>query len=202
MFTSRHVTPTEFAHICMAIGYLFAGDSESGAAEIIYESNGPGQSFGKIIHQEGYPNVYHMEHTTNFNQPTKTPGWHNNPKSQQIAFEAFRDALIQGTYIERSAASVKELDAYIHDPSGAILHVGSLDDDDPSGSKKNHGDMVIAGVLLNLQMQATREVTEIEEPKIPPNCLAARIEAVREQDAIKADKYPWVNPHQREAQLV
>lgn len=199
-FKSRHVTPTEMAHVVMAMGYLFSGDHPTGAAEIIYEQNGPGQSFGKIIHQEGYPNIYHMEHVTNYGQPTKTPGWHTNPKSKQMLFEAFRSAMIDGSYIERSLPALKELDCYVHDPGGEILHVNSQDDDDPSGSKKNHGDMVIAGALMNYVMQATRATTEIEEPAIPVNCLAARMAEVQEAEDRQNDKYRWYDPH-RELEL-
>lgn len=180
-FVSPHVTPTELAHIGMAMGYLFAGDDPAGCAEIIYEKNGPGMSFGKVIHSEGYPNVYFMEHVDNYKQPTKTPGWHTNPKSKQILFEAFLIALMERTYVQRSDTALKEIDSYVHDPGGTILHVGSINQDDPSGAKQNHGDIVIGDALSNWLIHDTADAQEESEQEPPPYSFGARMRELDEE---------------------
>jgi len=111
-------------------------------AQIIWEANGYGISFGKyLMNVIGYYNIYmRRELKTIAERVTKTPGWWSSPREKKILLTNLGIGLRTEQLKVYSREFVKELSEYSYDPSGDIVH---------SRQKKNegHGDRVIAVAL-------------------------------------------------------
>lgn len=153
-FVCHGVTPTELARITVALGYWFEGDDHL-PAYVVFERNGPGGEFGSaLVKTFRYPNVYIEDRD---HSPETKFGWHKDGRGDdaRLAFGLHRVMICDGRFKERSMDCVNEMRHYQHNSNGrgAPVHSASLVSEDPSGSRENHGDRVIARVCLCQALQ-------------------------------------------------
>lgn len=135
--------PERFARLCMAVGFWFNG--LDGPAELMFENNGPtGRMFGDTVLELGYPRLYIRPFKGEFKP--EYAGWNSDTNARAAALANLRDALYSGNYSEPSKTCLEEMPHYVYNGPD-IVHTGSMQKD-PSGAKKNHGDRVIATMMM------------------------------------------------------
>jgi hypothetical protein len=173
------VIPYDLARIAAAVGKWFEGE-DFGPAVINFERNGPGEEFGaQLVQKLRYPNVW-------VEKPgSGVYGWFKS-QSGEIGVKAFgihREMLTEGDLIERSAACADEMRHYQYTGvSTTPVHASSIHTEDPSGAKANHGDRVIARIVI-CQVLNRWSDDPPESPDEPLRGSRAWLEARREQDA-------------------
>jgi len=151
-YRTHGVFPHVFARMVHAIGWCFR--SASGMpAEAIWEPEGPGTSMGGVLMGEfNYPNVF-----WNTSIATPEPGLRMQVHrrgdgtlagSKVNVFNDHKAWLDLGNYSEPSYDTYLEMEQYRYNQDAGAEHwkrKGSLD---PSEGHSNHGDSVIATVLM------------------------------------------------------
>jgi hypothetical protein len=183
--------PHEFAMTVVALRKYFSGPS--GPAFLIWEDNGPGQGFGKIMMTLMPERVYHrVPIDRRAKRKGEVPGWWSGQKEKRALLENYQAALFNKTFINRSAEALEECRHYIFSNTGTgqtIEHdKASADSTEASEAKENHGDRCIADALVcyGTISEITKKPT-MEEPKPakpPMYSMAWRME----QDKIRADE--------------
>lgn len=145
-FTSSALSGAEFAPYYVALARLFQGMDGRGAY-IAWEANGPGIKMGQKVMELGYRRIYWKEKEPEARRPKKSevPGWHVNPRKKLLLLEDYKEALKTGAFCNRSEAALKECLSFIFSKKG-VRHGGD-ENDDPTASRENHGDHVIADAL-------------------------------------------------------
>lgn len=174
--------PYEWAEFCVALCKLFCGRKRRGA-RLIWEANGAGRTFGKRVLELGYGNIFYRDKAEDkvVSEASDFPGWWSTPNGKRDLLTEYSQALNNGEIINRSRTAIEECENYRF-KNGQIVHFKSLDTDNESGARENHGDIVIADALSWREMRADpKPVIDGEVPRskrqIPPNCVAARREA-------------------------
>lgn len=183
-YSNPFILPEEFAIATVALCRWFND------AFLIWESNGPGRSFGEKVEKIGYSNIYFRQNETSLShKQTDTPGWFPTTENKHSLLSNYRFGLglyVNGIlnhqdYLVRSERSLTEATEYIRMPDGSIEHVKSITNSDPSGASKNHGDMVIADALVwKVIGNSTDKIETTEE--VPIDCLAARRKARQDNE--------------------
>lgn len=143
----EHIAPLVL-HLC---GLLL--DEEGNTAELNWENNGgPGGTFSLEVIKLGYRRIYWNDPDVVANRfrnpPPKKPGWTANPTSKKRMMTAYRFALFNRDFLNRSELALEETLLFQLSPDGnKVYHSGELDKRDPSGAGENHGDRVIADAL-------------------------------------------------------
>jgi len=158
-FSDPHVNITRFAEYVSAIGHWYND------ALLLWEAQGPGVIFGTRLRELHYPRFYyHMRKEDG--QRSKAPGWYSTGDGKQSLLHLYRQALINKTFVNRDAASLKECTEYRWD-AGKVVHQSDIYGIDPSDVKTQHGDKVIADALCALGIKYLD--TEVKErPPAPP----------------------------------
>lgn len=170
--SAKH-TPEEWATYAVAVANFFNG------AELGWESNGPGRSFGAKVQSLRYPRL------VDFPDPTKSNGQRSRSdflgftttrNSKETIFGAYRQALKDNRIENPDSESLREALEYVFDPgSGSIIHSRSSDKTDPSGARDNHGDRVIADALSVWMLGVGGDVAQVVPmDEIPMGSLAYR----------------------------
>lgn len=150
-------SPTNFAEQVYAIGKWVGGCT--GMPFLIWEANGPGQTFDRRLEQVGYDFVYNTrEEKTVSRKKKKTRGWYSSSDSKLTLLSEY-DAAMACTFslnsnnrkfINHDKRSMREAEDYIF-YQGMRCEVGLSSKQDEEGSARAaHGDMVIADALCNL----------------------------------------------------
>lgn len=157
-----------------------------GDAFLTWESNGPGRQFGQTVIDLGY---------TNFQvRPGDSPlaeraGWASTLKSKTDLLNEYQRMLRMGTFINRSAPAVRELEQYMFDSAGRPVHVSSKYVDDFSGAGAAHGDRVIADALC---ASLVRGSDRPDMADIPPEPVYGSYEwRLRQRENSLARKRNW-----------
>lgn len=182
---SAMMPPEKWARAVVALARWFGG------AYMIWESNGPGLSFGAEVVSLGYSNIYYRRNEERIGKKiTDTPGWNSNPKTKPVLLGSYRTALETRAIINRSLHALNEAQYYQYMSDGSIAHAGSLNKMDPSGARENHGDRVIGDAVANHVISIwSQKKPKPSEPEIPVNCMAARhASAIKEE---KQGKKGW-----------
>lgn len=146
-FASPDLRPDQFATLAVAVGRWFRGN-DGLEAYLAWERNGPGRSFGDRVIELGYRNIYYRDKETGLlPDPTNVAGWTSTRESKLALLADYRTALANEAYVNPSRAAVEELSEYVFQPSGEVAHARSINKEDPSGARANHGDRVIADAL-------------------------------------------------------
>lgn len=162
-FVSPHITPTDFAHMAMALGQFFEG-VDGLPAEINYEKQGPGGTLTKEFLSEKYPNLhYEVEDTGKKRKKATAPGWHSTRDAKRVMLERYRRDLYRGIIRNPCAESLNDCRGYVYQNDGSIEHVNAANAVDPSGAKANHGDRTMADAL------ATHMLVIEKKPDAPPD---------------------------------
>ncbi|MEW6439252.1 MAG: hypothetical protein AB1508_19040 [Pseudomonadota bacterium] len=145
--TIAGISPTDFAQMALALARWFAGPN--GPAFLIWESNGPGGSFGDRIIESGYRSVYYRTNeTVILKRPSRQPGWYSTRDTKRMLLTEFARAIGPAReFVVRSRETLDECTCYEYGSGGAITHSAAVTTEDPSGARENHGDRVIASAL-------------------------------------------------------
>ncbi len=144
-WASNTIEPIPFADGCIALAKVFNN------AYMIWEHNGPGNSFGKRVVERKYNNVHYrtddFQRTKSFSGVKKV-GWVSGGGKKAMVMDQLRRSVIIGELTIRSSDVAKECNEYIIEPStGKVRHIlagRSIDDPDQGEA---HGDRVIAMAL-------------------------------------------------------
>jgi hypothetical protein len=147
-------------------------------AFMIWDASGPhGRIFGNKVMDLKYHFVYWKTALNRITRkPSETPGFFMNPGDKAEAFGRYRRALKDGTFIQRSYEANKECNFYIQVVGGkGIEHSSSLNNQDPTGARDNHGDRCVADVVANYALYVLKDNTvTIPEPETPYFSFAGR----------------------------
>ena len=164
-YAHPHMDPAEFAEFCVVLGRWYMGIDDR-PAKIIYEINGPGAIFRKRIIEKQYPNLWFREAERRSSKPwaEKLPGWHSTGKTKQELLGTYRHGIHADSFSNPSRDSLEECQFYVYSPtSDSIDHSGAIASEDPSNSKENHGDRVIADALAWLAVKENLDKLDIPE---------------------------------------
>ena len=171
-FATPHLKPHDLAREAVAFCRWFAGNTHG--AFLIWEANGPGRIFGDEILNLGYRNFFYRQNEKSLvRAPSTFPGWWASKETKLALLGAYRQALHDGTFINRSHQAVKECAQYVYSPGGGVAHSRSMTTVDPSGARENHADRVIADALAWKAVKATPKV-QGDEPEVPVGSYAYR----------------------------
>lgn len=175
---ASQMSPTDFAHYCIAVCRWFKG-YDGLPALLIWEAQGPGIEFARAIEKKNFRNIYwrrdeQSQAKRNINQK---PGWYATGSGKKALLGQYRKALQNGDYCTRSHYEIYECNFYVYLPNDTVAHIDSAKTDDPSAARSNHGDRVISAALayhaaVELQKADATEVENIRA--VPVGSLAWR----------------------------
>lgn len=140
--------PDELAILGVALCRHFA-DWDGSGARLGWEVNGPGARFGKRILELGYRNLlYHDKSLSAIPKPTDKPGFFPSPDAKRAILEEFRSAWFGGRLLIRSDEVMAEALNFVYTDIGKVDHDRLVLEDDPAGSRENHGDRIIAAAIM------------------------------------------------------
>lgn len=147
-YVNASIYPNDLGTLAVALGWLFV-DEEGMPAKIIWEHVGPGATFGRRVWDElDYRNLYfHTKESNLGKQVSDKPGWNPTSKeSRLLVHSAYREALYNRRYLNRSGEALDETLAFKH-IDGSVEHSQYRNVVDPAAARENHGDIVIPDVL-------------------------------------------------------
>lgn len=175
-YANPNVSPDEFAPLAVALCRLFA-DPEGRGAYLAWEHAGPGIKLGQRIVELGYRSIYYRTDESGLaKEVTEQIGWYPHPKMKRLLLEDYRAALDAEKFVNRSIPALDETLAFQYTDRDDVVHSGEKNDEDPSGSRVNHGDRVIADALAWMLARGTPKRKPEEERRVEnhPGSLAGR----------------------------
>lgn len=182
-FASPNVKPERLAQYAVCLAKWFA-NADGGSAYMIWEGNGPGNSFRAFIVDETSFRNFHFRTSQKSvsGKATKEPGWWSNKDSKRELLSNYRHALTDLLVENPSEIALKETLCYIEDTGGKVVFVSSLNEEaDPANDGENHGDRVIADALavfgceeLNGGAGGAAPMAKASASNPPPGSFAAR----------------------------
>ncbi len=142
-YASPHMGPESLAAYAVALARWY------GDAQLIWEKHGPGPAFGRQVTTIlRYRKVYWLRNEENLRAKAQSiPGWASGTENKKVLLGAYRKGIEDREVCNRSFEAMEECRFYIWTQNQRVEHSRSLDADDPSGAKDNHGDRVIADAL-------------------------------------------------------
>jgi len=176
-----NMRPEEFAKLAVALAMWFH------RAHLVWESNGPGRIFGKVVTESGYRNIhYRTNEKSLYSKFSDIPGWVANKDTKLTLLGEYRRATALGEYVLRDTDEVNEMYSFVYMENGSVAHSGSTSGIDPSGAKENHGDRVTASALCWLGMKGRLKLAKDELLQAPEGSfLWRRQQAERSTDEFK-----------------
>ena len=147
-YTVHGMDAADFAIVTVALCRFF------GDARLIWEGNGPGGSFSRVVTGAmRYGNIYYRRREKIITRmQTMEPGFWSGAFSKAALFQAYRTAIDKRHVIERSKEAVMEMRMYEETVAGAV-HAMAQSSMDPTGARENHADRVVARALAWKFMQ-------------------------------------------------
>ncbi len=187
-FASNKVEPQEFAELAAFVGRLFCGEDDDGC-HVIWESNGPGRTFGSTLIRANYGNIYLSRNEKTLGRKVSDiPGWFPSQDAKLDMHTAFKRGLTDGSYVIRSAIAVDECRNFILHPTGKIEYrtsSGGL----ASAGPKLHGDIATAHALAWWVIRH-RKPPNSGKRKAPANSVKGFMDAIEKEDKV-TEQYPW-----------
>ncbi len=169
--------PYEMARIAMAICLWVGGANPHRLPIIIWEMNGPGYDFGKlVVDTYCYPYMYYGETiATKEKKKDRKYGWHASRERKELLLSQYRRYLAHGGIINRSILALDEAEYYIRYPEGQIGPSCLLEES--TAARKTHGDRVIADALAleAAEKKLKRKVGGASVPKTMRSAAYRRI---------------------------
>ncbi len=139
--------PRPMADLFVPLLKLFADAAGTGAM-LCWEQQGPGATFGLRVIELGYRRVYYRFDEFKLKKKVSdAPGWNSTPSSKDALIIAYRDALRDFRFVNRSKRALEHTMNFVFMKDGHIEHAGAASTKDLSGARENHGDIVIADAL-------------------------------------------------------
>jgi hypothetical protein len=179
-YANPHIKPEAFAKFAIPLCRWFH------ESYMIWDGGGPGRPFGDEIIKLGYRNIYYKRNEKSlFKKVSDIPGCFLNPEEKRSVLGAYRRALKNKTFIQRSSAANQECLSYIFTTRNTIEHSAAVNSVDPSGARDSHGDRVIADALACKGLELLADGPSEEIPEEPKNCWAARKKAYEEKRKVE-----------------
>lgn len=150
-YSNPFIVESEFASVVVALCQLLT-DAGGNGAYVCWDSSGQqGTKFERSIIDLGYRNIYYNdEEVLRFGntQPSRRPGWYGSNAQKYAVLTAYRQAIYDGLLVDLSEDCLLETLLFEYDrKTNTVKHAGEIRNNDPSGARENHGDMVIASSL-------------------------------------------------------
>jgi hypothetical protein len=196
IYVNPFIDVTDFAELAVALCYWCGGGTKS--AYLIWEANGPGDTFKSRVRKIGYSFVYYKvdERKKTRKRPNnKTYGWYsttgiNGTKNDVLSMldAGVHESLVKNKrypfLILHDIETVREMKQYIF--LGDRIDVGlSSEVTATGGARYAHGDRVIATALTMLAMKEQPKASLRKAQKVRKNTLAGRM-LQRQRDRAKA----------------
>ena len=165
-YANPNIQPGDLSLEAVAGARLFR-NSAGEPAKMIWESNGPGQTFGKGVHNLGFKKVYYRSDEKGGTR-ADLPGWNASPETKMALYTQYRKTLKDRYFANPSFEAIRELREIIYFNNGTVGHVKSNNGSDPSGARANHADRVTADALL-AKMIASRRIKDAEAKITAPS---------------------------------
>ena len=183
-FASNHLRPDQFATAAVALASWFHN------AQLVPERNGPGEGFIHRAVELGWRNFYYKRPEARLNSPAVDEvGIWNQGGTRTRIFEEMRAAVRNEMVSIRSAEVYEEASQYVYGAGQKIAHSAALGKSNPSDSGDNHGDRLIAAVMMWWGMRHRKMEAENELPPEPPKNspkgrYLARMRALMDSDSV------------------
>lgn len=152
---SKRMAPHEWARLAVGIATWMNN------AFMIWEANGPGNTFTKEVLNCGYRRIFMRQaETTLTKKRTDFPGWYSSGASKMTLIQEYANALKERKFINHSFESLNQCTKY-HFAGDTVVHSAAQSNLDPSGADQNHGDRTISSAL------AWRGMREVKSPETP-----------------------------------
>ena len=175
-YANPRIRPEEFALQMVALGKWL------GNSQMIWEARGPGLNFGAKVVELNYGNIYLRKNDASITgKVSDIPGWAPGKDSKSVLLGNYRDILETAECVNCSREALEECLEYIYGPDGSPVHSKSVNKDDPSGAKDNHGDRVIGDALAWKLLTYISKNPEEQKPEIKYGSLAWRNKMRTEQ---------------------
>ena len=176
----------EFAEQSVALARFFHCFGQP--AQMIWEANGPGQTFGRhVVERLKFGRVWYYRDENRLNKAiSDKPGFYMNEQQKMVLLTDYKEALYSRRFINPCAESLREAGNYLHD-GNSVTYKG-LDERQKQGHA--HGDRVIADALcckLVFRGSIERKPESFEEPRFG-SLLYRRRERERESQ-LAADEW-------------
>jgi len=172
-FASPDLRPDKLAKYAVGLANWFKGDNGQ-AAQLVWEAHGPGRIFGDAVLEYGHREIwYRRTENTVDRSPTRLMGWIPTRDSKQALLGRYRKMLFNEEFVNHSREAIDECREFVYDSSGGVEHSLSINAQDKSGARSNHGDRVIADALACLALGGNRAVS-IPKTQILPGSIAWR----------------------------
>lgn len=147
-FANSSTEPKDLARLAVAICDLFR-DGEGGPAKMGWDSCGPtGNAFRNAVLALSFRNFCYDGEYEEQAGPVKAlskPGWYGDPDAKYNLIDDYKRALMSGTLIDRSQDCLEETLSFETDKgSRRVVHAKEMRNNDPTGARENHADLVIA----------------------------------------------------------
>ena len=159
-----------FAAVCVALcRWLKDGDGQG--AYFAWDSSGQqGVKFTRAVTEETrYGNIYFNEQDTiryTAARGERKPGWYGSNEQRYSALKDYRAALYSRTLADRSERCLRETLRFEYEKkTGVVQHAEEERANDPTGARKNHGDMVIATAVAWMLAKELAEGGRKAKPK-------------------------------------
>ena len=154
----------EFAQQTVALARFFHCYGQP--AQMIWEANGPGQTFGRhVVERLKFARVWYYRDENRLNKAiSDKPGFYMNEQQKMVLLTDYKEALYSRRFINPCAESLREAGNYVHD-GNSVTYKG-LDERQKQGHA--HGDRVIADALcckLVFRGSIERRPEEHQEPR-------------------------------------
>ncbi len=183
-YASPTILPDDAAYLFVGVCRWFTSE-EGEPAKMAWETNGPGTRFGQKVIEIGFRSVYfHTPEGDLKKTPTTKPGWFPAQENKRLLLEDYRSALYGRKMLNRSREALDECAAFSYNARGQVEHGRYELKDDPSGSRENHGDRVIADALMWMmgKYRSFRPVEVVTEPAVGSLGWRKRLDEFRRRD--------------------
>lgn len=190
-YANPNIAPSDLALEAVAAARLFRNTGEE-PAKLIWESNGPGQVFGRTVGGLGFKKIYYRSDDKSGTR-TDIAGWHSTVEEKLTLYTEYRKQLKSRYFINPSWEAIRELREIIYFPNGSVGHVKTNNSTDPSGARSNHADRCTADALLS-KMMASRRIREAEDKIKTPTqdtVMGRRLARIQENAKIGALGAGW-----------
>ena len=152
-FADATVPPYELARLVAAAGVWFGGARHGRLPLVIWEANGPGWDFGRVLVRTfQYPNYYTDKASgTVLEKVGKRYGWHSSREKKEQLLGILRRAYAHGGILNHEERALDEALSYVYYDDGGIGPADLVKESEEA--RKCHGDRVIADALCLLGVE-------------------------------------------------
>jgi len=149
-FADANTPPYELALTVAAASIWFGGARAGGHPLIIWEQQGPGWDFGRVLVKTlQYPNYYVDKATGTVRERTgKKYGWHSSREKKEQMLGALNRAYAHGGIVNHCERALDEALTYVYYDSGGIGPADYVKESE--SARMTHGDRVIGDGLALL----------------------------------------------------